>query len=103
MSRITLAKVTEEHDYVDSRFDVMLDGVKIGQVTGNVESRDLDRGTTRMLARMSAPSKRWSAEGVSYSDNATRIDAVIDLLVYGNHDHRMTFGEAARAAGKKGY
>ena len=99
--RVTFQKVTETHDYVDARFDVLLDGEKVGQVTGNVETRDLSRGTTHMLARMSAPTKRWSAEGVSYSDHGSRIDAVIDLLIYGGAS--MSYAEAARAAGKRGF
>ena len=94
--------MNEEHDNVDARFDVLLDGVKVGQVTANVESRDLNRGTSAMLARMSAPTKRWSAEGVSYSDHRTRVDAAIDLLVYGMTP-AMSYVEAREATGKRGF
>jgi hypothetical protein len=96
--RITFTKVTEQHDYVDARFDVLLDGVKIGQVTRNVESCDLDRGTTRMLARMSAPSTRWEAEVRYAATRSTRVDAVIDLLMEQGMDYR----EAREVAGKRG-
>lgn len=100
-TRISFENISSTEDYVDGRFEVLLDGAKVGEVTKNVESRDLSR-TQDMLARMSKPSTRWSAEGVRSSDHSSRTDAVIDLLMYGMVPS-MAYGEAARAAGRKGY
>lgn len=69
-------------DYVDARFDVLLDGVKVGEVTSNVEAVETSRSalsTSRIATYREA--KVWRAEGVRFGlDRRSRNDAAIDVL-----------------------
>lgn len=81
--RVTFVKdTTGAADYADARFDIMLDGVKVGEVTSNVESVETSASalsSSRIGQYRSA--KVWRAEGVRYAlDRKTRIDAAADVL-----------------------
>lgn len=106
--RITYAKVTGQHEWADARFDVFLDGVKIGQVVKFEESGGRHAGGVRYYT--STWTKMvWEFEGGTYANGRpyrqimasnTRVDAVVDYLTRGVPN--LGYGEARDAAGKRG-
>lgn len=109
-TRVTYRKQDMKgRDYVDARFDVLLDGKKIGEVTrdrrtqrhGYAGSRlGYDTEGTAWLCegnalRRDGSSYRYDTYGIDYS---TRMDAVVDFL----RARGMTISEAREAVGKRG-
>lgn len=97
-ARITYIKRDPSNDYVDARWDVLLDGEKIGEVTRNRTSR-VETYAGKMYGR-SITATEWECEAPqyrSYLTSRTRMDAVIDLLKW----RGMNETEARATVGKR--
>lgn len=98
--RVTYTKVTKNCDYAGARFEVLLDGEKIGEVCRERKETLHSAGNVR-YATHSTVATNWFIEAQGYRDygisNRTRMDAVIDLLT---SKHDMSPTAAREAVGK---
>lgn len=96
--RITYTKLPSDRDYVDARWDVILDGEKIGTVFRDRTSR-VEPYAGKMYGR-SITSTVWQCDAPGYRHfmrSKTRMDAVIDLLMW----RGMSMDEARTVVGKR--
>lgn len=100
--RIKFVKAIEAHEFADVRYDVLLDGEKIGQVTGTVENVETSASalsTSRTANYRSA--KVWRSEGERRPmGRESRNDAAIDLLETAKG---MSYAEAMTVLGVRGW
>jgi hypothetical protein len=112
-TRVTYVKTApaDHGDYVDARYDVLLDGVKVGEVTRQ-DRRTARRSYAGSRLGYDTVATAWLCEGprtrsdgttYQYStygqDFRSRVDAVIDFLTSGAD--AMTAAEARAAVGKR--
>jgi len=88
----------EDGDWADARYAVLLDGEKVGEVIKAGATDVHCTGGRRYGTQVTYT--EWVAEGTSYRmSRRTRKDAAIDLL----QDQGMSYGDAQRAVGRKGW